>query len=287
MQLMQESKSVSQNAILVVDSLPSFINTSVSLAVFNAMLKGYPKKLYWFSNNVAIINFLKISNITSIWKPPIVNEPMKKNEQLSTNVSQFQPNRTTGDIKVENPNPVNSQNEQQQPSKIVNIDINKSSKNANTSISGMVQTATSSQFKMGEQSNIKPVNISEIPKEINPKNSSILQSAANNVKQNLSRNIALLPKLKSVTNNDLADKKSLETDLKNITPPDFNNLNDLIDKIETTKQALEKKHNKLNKNMLDTEISIDAKSSLSWLMVLGASILFLVIAIGIFLFLKR
>ena len=284
MQLMQESKSTNHNVVLVVESLPTFINTSVSLAVFNAMLKQYPKNLYWYSNNLAIINFLKISNITSIWKPPINTQPSKLSEQLSTYVSQatsnreqsrpvprYNPVQNTSDLLVQSknfPSPVSNQN----PHKAQNILLPKLSNlplepnpsaSSNPTNQSVYEKIEDPQFKKNQRTQSKI--------------DSRLYNTTQQIKQKLARNIALLPKFASRN----AETLSLADDINQIQAPDFNNLDDLISKIETTKEALEKKHNKLNKNLLDSEISMDAKNNMGWGLVLIVGIFLLVVIIGL------
>ena len=283
MQLMQESKSANQNVVLVIESLPTFINTSVSLAVFNAMLKQYPKNLCWYSNNLAIINFLKISNITSIWKPPINTQPSKLSEQLSTYVSQatsireqrpsqtHNPVQNTSDLRVQSNNyPIATNNHSQsQSQKPQNILLPKPSLLSETESKFVITPNPSLQPPQEELQKSQPSKHQRIQSKIDSR----LYNTTQQIKQKLARNIALLPKFPSRN----AETLSLADDINQIQAPDFNNLDDLISKIETTKEALEKKHNKLNKNLLDSEISMDAKNNMGWGLVLGVGILLVVI----------
>ncbi len=283
MQLMQESKSANQNVVLVIESLPTFINTSVSLAVFNAMLKQYPKNLYWYSNNLAIINFLKISNITSIWKPPINTQPSKLSEQLSTYVSQAtspreqrppqnpNPVQNTSDLRAQSNNYPIATNDypQSQSQKPQNILLPKPSLLADTESKFVITPNPSPKPSQEELQKPQPSKHQRTQSKIDSR----LYNTTQQIKQKLARNIALLPKFPSRN----AETLSLADDINQIQAPDFNNLDDLISKIETTKEALEKKHNKLNKNLLDSEISMDAKNNMGWGLVLGVGILLVVI----------
>ena len=306
MQLMQESKSVNQNVVLVIESLPTFINTSVSLAVFNAMLKQYPKNLYWYSNNLAIINFLKISNITSIWKPPINSQPSKLSEQLSTYVSQSSsPVRPQASyVSTQNTNDLRSEANQATTNRLntnQRADSNDNSEGDNFGFNRervTISTASNPNLALPQvYSDLQPkiqnvqapnpsndtIRREQEAKKAEAKMDSRLYNTANQIKRKLARNIALLPKFPSKN----AETLSLEDDINKIQAPDFNNLDDLISKIESTKEALEKKHNKLNKNLLDSEISMDAKNNMGWMTVIGVGFVLIIVLLVVVWWFRR
>ena len=306
MQLMQESKSVNHNVVLVIESLPTFINTSVSLAVFNAMLKQYPKSLYWYSNNLAIINFLKISNITSIWKPPINSQPSKLSEQLSTYVSQSSsPVRPQASyVSTQNTNDLRSEANQATTNRVntnQRADSNDNSEGDNFGFNRervTISTASNPSLALPQvYSDLQPkiqnapvsnqsndtIRREQEAKKAEAKMDSRLYNTANQIKRKLARNIALLPKFPSKN----AETLSLEDDIKKIQAPDFNNLDDLISKIESTKEALEKKHNKLNKNLLDSEISMDAKNNMGWMTVIGVGFVLIIVLLVVVWWFRR
>ena len=47
---------------LIVNSVPSFINTPIALAIFSRQISNYPKPVFWFSSNQIIVNFLRRCN---------------------------------------------------------------------------------------------------------------------------------------------------------------------------------------------------------------------------------
>lgn len=280
MQLMKESKTVSQNIILVLESIPGFINTHVSLAVFNAMLKGYPKPIYWYSRHPAVINFLRLSNILRIWKPPInedknpganplfkiIPSSFKSPSGTATNTANKVQSKASSPVIVPAPAPnprlivppspnlaATNSNAAQPSSKLTNTRL----ASVQDSSGPGVKNKTLKSLTAPNVANLKPTNaptansgVSEIKSELTSPfdRAAVASTMANAPKQ-------LIDKVRDKTTQ--ARMSQIQKDLDKIQPPDFNNLDDLIYKIESTKQALEKKHNSLNKSALDKEINSD------------------------------
>ena len=203
-ELMRESKGSATNVILNVESVPHFLNTQVSLIVFNAMLKGYPKKLYWYSSSQNIINFLKSSNVINFWKPPI-------DQGERPRISNQQPDSTS-----KASSQTTSQTKRPQPS-LENLQKNK---NRFTAKNNQAQTksTTSENTTQASQS------IKKTPKKEDKKIQKGLFARQNQAG------------IQSVLN-----KQEIEKELSNLNNPDFNNLDNLIQKLEDTKDALENK----------------------------------------------
>ncbi|MEM1311966.1 MAG: hypothetical protein AAGF07_00705 [Patescibacteria group bacterium] len=47
------------NLYLIIDSLPTFLNTPIAFTVFNYQISRYPRKVYWWSYNPSLLEFLK------------------------------------------------------------------------------------------------------------------------------------------------------------------------------------------------------------------------------------
>lgn len=62
--LIQASNNGSvKEVILCIDIIPSFINTTIGIAIFNSQIKNYPKKIYWYSKQAVILSFLRRANV--------------------------------------------------------------------------------------------------------------------------------------------------------------------------------------------------------------------------------
>ena len=62
-QLASRVRTPEATIYLVINSVPSFLNTPVAIAIFNKQISNYPKPIFWFSSNPLIQNFLKRCNI--------------------------------------------------------------------------------------------------------------------------------------------------------------------------------------------------------------------------------
>ena len=62
--LTQVSSNINvKEVILYIDTIPSFINTTIGIAIFNSQIKNYPKKIYWYSKHAVILSFLRRANV--------------------------------------------------------------------------------------------------------------------------------------------------------------------------------------------------------------------------------
>jgi hypothetical protein len=67
-ELMQFARDNINSVVVNLQSVPEFLNTPVAVSVFLAMLKGYPKKIYWYSDNEKIANYLKTYTSLSLYR---------------------------------------------------------------------------------------------------------------------------------------------------------------------------------------------------------------------------
>jgi hypothetical protein len=75
-----------QNLYLIVESLPSFLNTPIAFTVFNYQISKYPRPVFWWSQEKQILDFLQ-SCTTSV-----ANPTLDKNFKVSDNsIIQYEP----------------------------------------------------------------------------------------------------------------------------------------------------------------------------------------------------
>ena len=78
--LTQVSSNINvKEVILYIDTIPSFINTTIGIAIFNSQIKNYPKKIYWYSKHAVILSFLRRANVQI--------KTLNKSEELSDKIT--------------------------------------------------------------------------------------------------------------------------------------------------------------------------------------------------------
>jgi hypothetical protein len=302
-QLISESKSAVSGIILVLESIPGFINTHVSLLVFNSMLKGYPKPIYWYSNHATIINFLKLSKILRIWKPPIDNhntdptnnglhDDYNKTSNSTSSAHLYgDKNRIRGKVihTTQTSNTVNNENnstfslpKNKLSAGISKIFTLKENPKENTEARDTTYKSNNEDISKDAVNNIDNVSSNLINDYNHVINESI--SSDNLTTQAQSTSLKTNPGQKNHAKYNSKYFNKLEKELDKIQPPDFTNLDDLIQKLESTKQVLETKQKKLSKSILDKEISFDLKSSPNWLVIF---LIIFVIIVGIVYFMSK
>jgi hypothetical protein len=87
--ILENESDKHESLYLIIDSLPTFLNTPIAFTVFNYQISRYPRKIFWWSYEPRILDFLK--SCTAAVSDPVNDKTLSSDQNILIKYSPSSP----------------------------------------------------------------------------------------------------------------------------------------------------------------------------------------------------